>query len=59
MTKTHLQFEVVPVEVVERLLKQQNNPAKRGRKRKAEVRKTGRTENKPHVVPKKVEVLLP
>ena len=59
MTKAHIQFELVPVEVVEKLLEQQSNPAKRGRKRKVEVRKSGRTENKPHVVPKKVEVLLP
>ena len=59
MRKTFTHFEQVPVEVAEKILEQQNSLAKRDGNRKVVVRKSGRTANGPHVLPKKVEVLVP
>lgn len=59
MPKTYTHFEQVPVEVAEKILEQQNSPAKRGGNRKLAVRKSRRDANGPHAVTNKVEVLTP
>jgi len=59
MRKTFTHFEQVPVEVAEKILEQQISAAKPDGNRKAVVRKSGRAAIGPHVVPKKVEVLVP
>lgn len=57
MRKTILHYEIVPVEVAEKVLKLQSSPAKRSGKRKLVVKKSGRAANGRHAAPKKVEVL--
>ena len=59
MRKKHARFEVVPVEVAEKILKRESSPAKRNGKRKFAVEKSGKTASGRHVVPKKVEVSVP
>ena len=59
MRKKYIRYEIVPVEVAEKILKQQKPPAKRGGKRKLAVKKSGRAANGRHAVPKKIEVLAP
>jgi hypothetical protein len=59
MRKKYARFEVVPVEVAEKILKQESSPAKRNGKRKLAVEKSGKAANGRRVVPKKVEVSLP
>jgi hypothetical protein len=59
MRKKYARFEVVPVEVAEKILKQESSPAKRNGKRKLAVEKSGKAANGRHVVPKKVEVSVP
>lgn len=59
MRKTYLHYEIVPVEVAEKILKQQSSPAKRNGKRKLVVKKSGRAANGRNAVPKKIEVLAP
>ena len=58
MRKKYARFEVVPVEVAEKILKKESSPAKRHGKRKLAVKKSGRAANGRHTVPKKVEVLV-
>ena len=59
MRKKNLHFEMVPVEVAEKILEQESSTAKREGKRKLVVKKSGRAANGMRVVPKKVEVLVP
>jgi hypothetical protein len=59
MRKKNLHFEMVPVEVAEKILEQESSTAKREGKRKVVVKKSGRPANGRHAVPKKVEVLVP
>ena len=59
MRKKYLHFEVVPVEVAKKILEQESSTAKRNGKRKLAVKKSGKTANGRHTVPKKVEVLVP
>ena len=59
MRKKNLHFEMVPVEVAEKILEQESSPAKRDGKRKLVVKKSGRAANGRHAVPKKVEVFVP
>jgi hypothetical protein len=59
MRKKNLHFEMVPVEVAEKILEQESSTAKREGKRKLVVKKSGRASNGRHAVPKKVEVLVP
>jgi hypothetical protein len=67
MRKKYIHFELVPVEEAEKVLKQESSPAKRNGKRngkgngkgKLAVKKSGKTANGRHAVPKKVEVLIP
>jgi hypothetical protein len=59
MRKKNLHFEMVPVEVAEKILEQESSTAKREGKRKLVVKKSGRAANGRHAVPKKVEVLVP
>lgn len=58
MKKKYIRYELVPVEVAEKILKQQKSPAKRGVKRKRAVKKSGRAANERQSAPKKVEVLI-
>jgi len=59
MRKTYLHFEIVPVEVAEKILEQESSPAKRNGKRKLAVKKSGKARSGPRAQPKKVEVLVP
>jgi hypothetical protein len=59
MRKTYIHFEQVPVEVAEKILEQEGSPAKRGGNRKLVVKKSRRTTDGLHAVPKKLEVLVP
>ena len=59
MRKKYIRYELVPVEVAEKILEQESSPAKRDGKRKLVVKKSGRAANGRHTVPKKVEVLIP
>jgi hypothetical protein len=59
MRKKYIHFEVVPVEVAEKILEQQSSPAKRNGKRKLAVKKSGNAANGRLTVPKKIEVLIP
>jgi len=59
MRKKNLHFEMVPVEVAEKILEQESSTAKREGKRKLVVKKSGRAANGRHAVPRKVEVLVP
>jgi hypothetical protein len=61
MRKKYLHYELVPVEVAEKIFEQQNSPGKSDGRRRPEDKKSrkvaiaiGR-----HTVPKKVEVLIP
>jgi len=56
MRKKYARFEVVPVEVAEKILKQESSPAKSNGKRRLAFEKSGKAANGRHVVPKKVEV---
>jgi hypothetical protein len=58
MRKTYLHIELVPVEVAEKILKQQGSPAKRNGKRKLAVKRSGKAANGRPKVPKKTEVLV-
>ena len=59
MRKKYIHFELVPVEVAEKILEQQSSTAKRNGKRKLAVKKSAKTANGRDAVPKKVEVLIP
>jgi len=59
MRKKYIHYELVPVEVAEKILEQESTPAKRNGKRKLVVKKSGRATNRRHAAPKKVEVLVP
>jgi hypothetical protein len=59
MGKKYIHFEIVPVEVAEKVLKQQSVPAKRKGKRKLAVKESRKASNGRHAVPKKVEALAP
>jgi hypothetical protein len=59
MRKKYTRFEVVPVEVAEKILKRESSPAKSNGKRKLAVEKSGKAANEQHTVPKKIEVLIP
>jgi hypothetical protein len=56
MRNTHIHFEQVPIEVVEKILEQQNPSAKRNGNRKLVVKKSGKMPGGPHTPGKKVEV---
>lgn len=56
MRKTRIQFEQVPVEEAEKILKQEKLLAKRDGNRKLLVKKSGSTLNGPHTIFKKPEV---
>ena len=58
MRKKYIHYEIVPVEVAEKILKQQKPPAKRGGKRKLAVKKSGKIANGRRAAPKKVKVLI-
>jgi hypothetical protein len=56
MRKTFTHFEQVPVEVVEKILKQQNSLAKRDGNRKLVVRKSKRAAGGASTLTRKLEV---
>jgi hypothetical protein len=59
MRKTHIHFEIVPVEVAKKVLEKQNSKANRNGHGKLAVTKSEKGSNGAHGLPKKVEVLLP
>ena len=59
MRKKYLRFEVVSVEVAKKILEREGSPAKRGGKRKPAVKKSGKAAKGPHILPKKLQVLVP
>ena len=59
MRKRFTHFEQVPVQVVEKILKQQNSLAKRDGNRKLVVRKSRRAAGGPNTLTKEVAVLTP
>ena len=59
MRKKYIHYELVPVELAEKILEQESSPAKRGGKRKLVVEKSGKAARGRHTAPKKVEVLVP
>lgn len=59
MRKTTLHFEIVPVEVAQKILERQNSKAKHNGTGKRVVKKSGKATNGALTLPRKVEVLLP
>jgi hypothetical protein len=59
MPKMRLHFEIVPVEVAEKILERQSSQAKRNGNRKIVARKSKKLASKAGTSPKSVEVLIP
>jgi hypothetical protein len=56
MGKTHIRYEVVSVEVAEKILEQENFSTKRNGDCKHVVTKSVKTRSRPHTLSKKAEV---
>lgn len=55
MRKTYIHFEKVPVEVAEKILKQQDSTAKHNGNRKLAGKKSKKTATGPSALPKELE----
>lgn len=58
MRKTRLHFEIVPVEVAEKILEKQNSKDERNGDGKKGAGKSTKAPNGAHRIPRKVEILI-
>lgn len=59
MRKAIIHFEIVPIEVAQKILEKQNSGAKQNGTTKRVVKKSGKATNGAHTLSRKVRVQLP